>query len=345
MELERRADALEARIVLASVVLRRRLGRHTRDVLLVIAAVFVALLLAEGALRLYLYVRTTQELAKMGSASPTTHIDTDVGQLAAGARLTALPGMLYELRPNLRGVYDGHRYASDRYGFREDAPMTVTKPPGTRRIVGIGDSWMWGTGVDNGELYLDRLREMLGVEVVNTGVWGYNARQQVATLRWKGLLFSPDVVVVGLCGNDREYPTFLSRQPYGKVGSSFLWNELSRRLFGWSKRPADNSMPFSEFMDAYAELAGLAKTNGFRVVVFSECFGAGDSQTEHPSCRLGDAGEWRRFLARLDEWGFHRCPWDIERIPQNAGRVGHATAEGNGMLASVLAECVKPLLR
>src|SRR5581483_4113315 len=96
--------------------------------------------------------------------------------------------------------------------------------------------WMWGSGVDNGETYLDGLQELFDaerlekVEVLNSGVWGYNAVQEVATLEWKGLLFAPDVVVVGLCGNDLALPYFMTEPAYLSPRTPFLWKELRRRL-------------------------------------------------------------------------------------------------------------------
>lgn len=330
--------------------LRRYLARRWPEVILALGSVVASLLAAEVGLRIYYRVRTSRALARMAAVTAPEEIHTDSGQLAPGVRLSSLPNVVYELRPNLHGVYDGRKFRSDRFGFRRDGEVQVAKPEGTLRIVGIGDSWMWGSGVDNGETYLDRLHELLSadglhVEVINTGVWGYNARQQVATLRWKGLLFEPDVVVIGLCGNDREYTSFLDERPFVEFGRSFLWNEISSRLRGFRAPPSSavpERMPFSEFIAAYADLAALSKSSGFSVVVFSECFRA--DGTEDRSCDLGNADEWREFTNHLDDWGFHLCPWNIGEIPQNYPDYGHATPEGNRKLASILAECVRPLL-
>jgi hypothetical protein len=326
------------------------------DVLLVLGSVVVTLVAVEAGLRAYYLVRTSQELARMAQSSSPESIDTALGQLGPGVRASDRPGVVYELRPNLRGTYDGRRFRSDRYGFREDAEMDLAKSRGVKRVLGVGDSWMWGSGVDNGETYLDRLRELLTadggrrVEVINTGVWGYNAKQQVATLRFKGSFFTPDVVVIGLCGNDRAYPSFLDGKRGFDLSRSFLWNEIGSRLDrsrDSSRRVAmtgDELMPHGEFLAAYAELHELAKKGNFSVVVFSECFGKGNPPAQDRTCALGNAEEWRQFVRRLDEWGFHRCPWSIDEIPQNYPRWGHATPNGNRKLASILANCVRPLL-
>ena len=344
---------MRERVTLELLSLGRRFVRRRGELALVIGSIVVTLVGAEIGLRAYYSIRTSRELARMAQATSVQEIHTARGNLGPGVRFSEYPNVIYELRPNLRGVYDGRAYRSDSYGFREDRDIPLDKRAGVARIVGIGDSWMWGSGVDNGETYLDRLSELLGsegipVDVVNTGVWGYNALQQVATLRWKGLAFAPDVVVIGLCGNDREYPAFLGKRRFVDLGRSFLLNELSGRFR--AADAADESPPplvgqsisFSEFRGAYAELAELAKSHGFRVVVFSECFDSQKGNAQHRSCRLGTAGEWKEFVARLEAFDFRICPWDIGQIPQNHPYYGHATVEGNRMLASILADCVRP---
>jgi hypothetical protein len=188
------------------------------------------------------------------------------------------------------------------------------------------------------------------VEVVNTAVWGYNARQQVATLRWKGLMFRPDLVVVGLCGNDRALPDFITQRPFVAVSRSFLWNELVGRLSNIGGTSAAKSratgemMPYSEFIDSYAELAAMAEKGRFDVVVFSECFVGDGGRDQSPTCQLGTAEEWSDFTRRLASWAFSVCPWRNEEVPQNFPNWGHATAEGNRHLAQVLMRCTRELL-
>ena len=337
-------------------LVRHKVIRRGPDLALMLASIVLAFVVAEVGMRVYYRWRTALELSRMAKPTRAEVIDSSRGELGQGVTLSNLPNVIYELRPNLHGTYDGRKFRSDRYGFREDREIAVEKPSGVERVVGIGDSWMWGSGVDNGETYLDRLRERLSadgfrIEVINTGVWGYNARQQVATLRWKGLMFTPDVVVIGLCGNDREYTSFLNQRSFVDGSRSLVWSEIAGRLRRLAGTPPvappapEDVMPFQEFTGAYAELFELAQSAHFSVVVFSECFGEGNPPSEHESCRLGSADEWRRFIAMLDGWGFHRCPWNIGEIPQNHPYYGHATAEGNRMLASVLARCLEPLLR
>lgn len=318
-----------------------------------VLGVVLALFAAEGAIRVWWWLVARRVIGEMARSGESIAIDSGPGQLREGIRSSAFPDIVYELRPNLHGTYDGKKYASDRFGFREDRTIQIEKPAGVRRILGIGDSWMWGSGVDNGETYLDRLdtslrAEGLRVETINTGVWGYNVVQQVATLARKGRQFSPDIVVIGLCGNDREYPNFLDADSYLSVSGSALFRVLAKALHragvggpGPAAAPG-TLMPFAELMNAYEELSSLARSDGFQVVVFSECVAEPLSLGR---CSLGTGEEWESFLSAVrDRWHFHLCGWDIGAIDQNLEPWGHASVKGNEQLAVRLNDCLRPLL-
>jgi lysophospholipase L1-like esterase len=79
---------------------------------------------------------------------------------------------------------------------------------GAPRIVVLGDSITFGSGVGPRERFTDQLETLLAahrgspVEVLNLGVGGYDTLQEVATLEDVGLRFTPDLVLVGYCVND-----------------------------------------------------------------------------------------------------------------------------------------------
>jgi hypothetical protein len=77
------------------------------------------------------------------------------------------------------------------------------KPPGVRRIAVLGDSFTWGVGATEPELFTSLIEKSLpGVEVLNFGVSGYSPVQH-RLLTEKVLSFAPDAVVVVFClGND-----------------------------------------------------------------------------------------------------------------------------------------------
>jgi hypothetical protein len=341
-------------------VVKSRFGPIAKNAALVVASVLLTLVVCEMGTRVWFWRKARADVRRMMEDRTASTINTPVGVLGPGIRISPIPDIVYELKPNLTGTYDGRRYATNRFGFRQSHDTTREKAPGVVRIFGIGDSWMWGSGVDNGETYLDRLQELFDaeqpgqVEVENSGVWGYNTVQEVATLEWKGLLFAPDVVVIGLCGNDLSLPRFMTDSAYLSPYRSFLWSELRRRLhspdplqlsadaddFGENPKPEYRHLAgFDVFFKAYERLAELAKAHGFEVVVFSDCLTP--SGKLPAQCHLGTPEQWTRWRqANAERWGFRECGYDINQIPQNYPQWGHATAEGNRRLAGFLHDCI-----
>jgi len=88
-------------------------------------------------------------------------------------------------------------------GLRSDRTYRMERSPGVRRIVVVGDSFTFGYGVENDEIYTAVLERLLdGTEVVNLGVTGYGTDQQLLKLLDQGLAFHPDQVLVGLFVGD-----------------------------------------------------------------------------------------------------------------------------------------------
>lgn len=99
------------------------------------------------------------------------------------------------------------RYAHNALGFRGgDRPFE--KPPGTFRIVGIGDSFTYGIGVDGHATFLARIEAALAVrsphpvEAINLGIPRYWPEPESLVLEHYGLRFRPDIVIVGVLPND-----------------------------------------------------------------------------------------------------------------------------------------------
>lgn len=139
----------------------------------------------------------------------------EVGVIRAGRfQLSPNPLIGYEPVPGLdyRGeslaFYD-YVGAGNRLGYR-DRDHAEKKPAGTFRIVVLGDSIAAGLRVERYEetfpALLEELLRKAGVaaEVINFGVSGYNTRQEVETLKDKGLRFDPDLVLLAYTLNDRE---------------------------------------------------------------------------------------------------------------------------------------------
>jgi lysophospholipase L1-like esterase len=84
----------------------------------------------------------------------------------------------------------------NRHGYRGTAhPYERT---GTRRLVVLGDSFVWGFGVDDEDVFTRRLERDArpALEVVNLGVSGYGTDQELLLWRNKGRQWRPDDVLL-----------------------------------------------------------------------------------------------------------------------------------------------------
>ncbi|HEY3175092.1 MAG TPA: SGNH/GDSL hydrolase family protein [Candidatus Polarisedimenticolia bacterium] len=140
------------------------------------------------------------------------------------------------------------------------------KPPGTFRIVTLGDSSTFGWGVDTDRIYPHVLRDLLSrrhpgraIEVVNLGVCGYSSQQGRVLLRREALPYRPDVLVFSYGSND-----------YSLVPEPF--DEVYERNLGWSGALRE-ILNHSRAYQVYAAL--LAGRTGERARGSQEAPGAG----------------------------------------------------------------------
>jgi hypothetical protein len=186
--------------------------------------------------------------------------------------------LVFELRPNLDMKF-GHRILrTNRHGMRSDVDYAAEKPDATLRIVGLGDSGMFGWNVDQGEEYMAVLEDALNarsdgyqVEVLNLGVPGYNTHLEVESLVHKGLQFDPDIVVLGWCANDYQLPFFmLEPEDCARRDVSFLHTYLFRRKQMDSIIAGRRVTSMREFDEerVEGELRGGAGMNGVRTALY-----------------------------------------------------------------------------
>jgi hypothetical protein len=94
-------------------------------------------------------------------------------------------------------------------GYR-DVEHALAKPPGTRRLVALGDSFAWGASVHFEDAYPQRLgrgltrRRQEPWEVIALALPGLATPDHAAQLEAEGMAFDPDVVVLGYVLNDAE---------------------------------------------------------------------------------------------------------------------------------------------
>lgn len=210
-------------------------------------------------------------------------------------RLARNPRIIYELKPGLSVWYEGAKVTTNVWGFRGIAhPLEAGDD--VFRIVGIGDSFMFGQGVADEETYLAVLEARINavfpahtLQIINTAVPGYNTVMEIETLREKGLRLRPDLVILDIVGNDLELPNFIRRKvSVLSLDRFFLADFIDRRLgrrgplireldrFGLMStkaRTIDTVPPeyadmvgWDAFAAAMRELKQLAQSHHFRVV-------------------------------------------------------------------------------
>lgn len=128
---------------------------------------------------------------------------------AADAALPFKPRPLSRVRGRAASGEFEFEYQHNGLGFR-DTERPLEKPPGTFRIVALGDSFTYGAGAVFEETYPARLERLLGerapagvrVEVVKLGLPRYFPAMERRVLAEYGVRFEPDLVLVGVLPND-----------------------------------------------------------------------------------------------------------------------------------------------
>jgi len=91
-----------------------------------------------------------------------------------------------------------------------DRVYELQKNPNVIRIAAMGDSFVFGLGVDSGDTIPKQLEILLnknssvGYEVMNCGVFGYNLAQEIRFLNKDILKFNPDIILFLITANDAE---------------------------------------------------------------------------------------------------------------------------------------------
>jgi hypothetical protein len=116
------------------------------------------------------------------------------------------PGAGYTLiKPSSHYEWQGIPVEINSHGLR-GLETTYEKPPGTFRILNLGDSIVMGWGVREETTYGRRLEAILNeestgdlrFEVINAGVPGWNLENALAYLQAEGLKYEPDLILLGL---------------------------------------------------------------------------------------------------------------------------------------------------
>ena len=275
----------------------RAWGVFAGKCLLLTVATLLAFGVGELVLRRVVVMRqqagSIEQLRKLKAKGATPPIRSD-HPLAVIIELSDDLDLVYELQPHLDMEFGHRKLRTNQHGMRADKDFTLEKPAGVRRIVGIGDSGMFGWDVEQGEPYMSVLDDILNAgdraphyEVMNLAVPGYNTALEVQSLVYKGLQFAPDVVIVGWCDNDFHLPFFMLEEiDFSEVRTPLLHSlmfdrarfrelALGRRVRSLRDVDESNVEPgittgrgAESVVASFKQLMALAEQEGFHVLVF-----------------------------------------------------------------------------
>ncbi len=270
--------------------------RNSREVLLVVASVVICLVTLEIGLRLFYIFTYKGTMEDVHEHFPNPPKGAHV-LLGAMVRPHINQHIVYTLRPDLDVFHQGIRVMTNSSGWR-GGEYSKKKPEHTIRVVGIGDSVMFGWGVEENRRYMDVLERKLNEnfpehnwEVLVFAVPGYNLVMEVEILKQEALGYDPDLIVYGFIKNDFCLPGFLSRKrsfcssrpmvldildPYIRNNIFFQGKTLLGKPFhkiceeGEIPESYKNLAGEEAFVKAFKELADMGIQKNVPVVVFSQ---------------------------------------------------------------------------
>jgi len=237
------------------------------------------------------------------------------------ARLTMEPGGLYEpdppgryrLSPGYRGrIFNRVEYSNEirvnQLGLR--GPELEPSAADRIRILSIGDSFIFGVGVEDDETFVARLAEGLEergqrAEALNGGIPAFGVPDAVGWFERHGATLDPDIVILGIfLGNDLVDAS-PDREPIVVVDGLLTPQDSPRGLRAWLYRHSQ----------LYVALKSLSEQPGFLPL----------------RQRLGLGEPWRVRVLR-EEYGIYK-----KTAASDLASAIAATDEALGVIAALAA--------
>lgn len=183
--------------------------------------------------------------------------------------------IIYDLRPKLDVTFQRVPVRTNTCAMR-GVEQHVTKEPDAFRIALLGDSFAFGWGVDQGEIFASVLERILNekaegrrkIEVLNFGVPGYSTFQEVAVFRERALEFSPDAVLVYFIENDFGMPFFVKNvfNP-GEISPGATFAAMMHKSDDERVEEQKKLLRSFDPSRALAELNAITRENGMQLFV------------------------------------------------------------------------------
>lgn len=258
--------------------------------------------------------RSAFERMRSGNATLPVDRDAKLGEIVAPS---AHDDVVYELIPGAIVRFQGVECRFNTEGFRGPPPPPRERAPGSVRIVGLGDSVTFGWGVNEPDCFLRRversLRERLPdriVDVINTGVPGYNTAMEVAAFAHRADRLRPDIVLLDWVGNDADLPNLIANESDPlDLSRSFLY-DLARKALGWRTQWQTGPLMDAPFAGEHYERDPLRVPERYRDMV-------GEAGVERAMRRLAALAELQRF--RVVVCSHYGVPDFVRRVSDQLG--------------------------
>ena len=309
-----------------------------------------------------LFVNTAQQKMQVASPQQSTIFEGD-------------PLLLWRLKPNLDHVYwDFTNVSTNAQSFRADYPIG-RKPPGTFRIVCLGDSVTFGYRVPPVwpekpndynpewqpypmllEKELRKANPNRSIEVFPMAVPGYTSHQGLAWLRRDIGYLQPDMVIASFGWNDASLSDAPDREliDTGRVSVAGRWlidhSQAIAHATRWFRSRKDVKpvvrtpvprVSQKDYVDNFNAIVRLAKDHGAAVIVIGAPYR--DSVTNPPEAQL--MTQYRAWLK--SDMAKNQTPYlEILELTEAAGSVNqgffgeliHPNHMGHRLMASELLE-------
>lgn len=184
--------------------------------------------------------------------------------------------VIYRLRQGLEVNFQGVPVRTNSCGMR-GPERQVAKPGGTYRVALLGDSFAFGWGVEQREIFAQVLEDNLNrigaatgrrAEVLNFGVPGYSTFQEVRAFTTEGAIFEPDAILVFFVENDFALPFYVRdvKNP-GQIVSASSFVDLVKHAADPDLEEHKAEMQGWDANSALRELGRFAAERGVPVFV------------------------------------------------------------------------------
>lgn len=265
--------------------------------------------------------------------------------------------LIFRHKPSWETRYGDVRVTYNERGLR-DRPI-LPKGDDEYRILALGDSVTFGTGVDQDKTFAARLESILPgrlhrpVRVINSGVGGYNTVQEVTYFKRDGLSLQPDLVLLTYVQNDIEvnkgpFDPWAQSSPWGKsfpdmvitlVGKLWFYRlihhtytyALPKPQWGATTTSPQKARGWRESMAALEELAAICKERKLPLIIFFRRM-----DPDENTLLLADVVQHAKGVPVKD-----MAPWfaglKVSSVV-NSKVDGHPNAEGHRVMAEHMAE-------